>query len=280
MDVRSLKYFIAVFEEESLSGAAKRCFVAQPSISTTLAQLEEQLAVKLFLRHRRGVTPTEEAHQFYRVAVKLIGEFSALSDLFKPVQEDVPLTLAIMATINASRMGAFLGNITRHSDKLLLHLVDLDEPADARIISERLRKKEERFIHLWNENYVLALPHHHRLTLQNVVSLDELNGERIIERCLCEMHDDVSAFLDKHQIKPITVARATNEEWAVALVAAGLGLAIVPQSSVLDRESVTIRPLKDLTLMRRVGFAYDPTGDLSTGLRLVLEQLDTQAKDD
>lgn len=273
MDVRSLKYFVAVYEEQSLSGAAKRCFVAQPSISTTLAQLEERLAVKLFLRHRRGVTPTEEARTFYRVAIKLIGEFSALGDLFKQEAEDIPLTLAIMPTIDATRIGEFLTNLTVDTQKLLLRLVNLGEHADARIVSEQLREKHEHFIHLWDENYVLAIPLKHRLTLQNNVALENLQGERFIERCLCEVHDEVSGFLDKQHIKPVIVAKATNEEWAVALVEAGLGMAIVPESSVRDGRRVCVRPIKELNLMRRVGFAYDPKVALSTGLRIALEQL-------
>jgi len=278
MDVRSLKYFTAAFEEESLSGAAKRCFVAQPSISTTLAQLEEQLGVQLFLRHRRGVTPTEEARKFYRVAIKLLGEFGALKDLFKRVEEDMPLSLSIMATIDSRQMGEFLSRIAASSERLLLRLVSLDEPADARIISDRLRKREEHFLHLWNEKYVLAIPHDHRLTLQNIVTLSDLHEERFVERCLCEMHDDVSAFLAKNHIKPLTVARATNEEWAVALVAAGLGVSVVPESSVRDKDRVAIRPIKGLKLLRKVGIAYNPNASMSTGLRIVLEQLGAKIK--
>lgn len=278
MDVRNLKYFISVFEEKSFSGAARRCFVAQPSISTSLAQLEEQLGVQLFLRHRRGVTPTEEGHKFYRVALKLFGEFSALGDLFKRAEDDVPLSLAIMPTIDSRRMCEFLGKITANSGRLLLRLVNVDEHADARIVSEGLRKKEEHFLHLWDEKYVLALPHNHRLTLQSTVTLNDLHGERFVERCLCEMHDDVSAVLAKNHIRPLTVARATNEEWAVALVGAGLGVSVVPESSVHDLDRVTIRPIKGIKLLRRVGIAYDPTANLSTGLRIILEQLHTQAK--
>ncbi len=65
MDIRSLRYFIAAYEGGSISAAARRCHVAQPSISTALAQLEEHLGTPLFERHRRGITPTEEGHRLY-----------------------------------------------------------------------------------------------------------------------------------------------------------------------------------------------------------------------
>lgn len=273
MDMRTIRYFIAVYEEESVSAAAKRCFVAQPSISTTVSQLEEQLGLHLFIRHRKGVTPTPEAHLFYKSAITLVGEFDALKDLFKQVDEPLPLSLAIMPTIDAGKIGEFIKRISAASDRLLLRLVDLNEHADARIVSDHLRKKNERFIPLWNEKYVLALPHGHRLTLQPSVTLNDLQGVRFIERCLCELNDDVSSFLKKYHIKPITVARAMNEEWAVALVAAGLGVAVVPESSVRNMDSVVTKPIKELKLVRKVGLAYDPTLSSSAGVQLILDDL-------
>jgi DNA-binding transcriptional LysR family regulator len=278
MDIRTLKYFIAVYEEESVSAAAKRCFVAQPSISTTVSQMEESLGVNLFLRHRKGVTPTPEAHLFYKSAINIVGEFSALQELFKNTEEPQPLTLAIMPTIDSGKIGEFIKRVCAGSDKILLRLVDLGEHADARVVSEQLRKKGERFLPLWSEKYVLALPQGHRLSLQPAIALHDLDGIRIIERCHCELNDEVSIFLRKYHINPLTVAHATNEEWAVAMVAAGLGVAIVPESSVRNRDNVVTKPLRELKLVRKVGFAYDPATSSSTAVKLILDDLKVPGK--
>ena len=58
MDLKALSYFVAVFEKKSISGAAKSCFIAQPSISAAIKQLEESLNNQLFTRHARGVQAT------------------------------------------------------------------------------------------------------------------------------------------------------------------------------------------------------------------------------
>ncbi|MHB8347969.1 MAG: LysR family transcriptional regulator [Acidiferrobacterales bacterium] len=273
--MRTLKYFVAVFEEKSVSAAAKRCFVAQPSISTAIAQLEDQLATSLFLRHRKGVTPTPEARRLYKVAINLLGEFEALKDMFKEAEEPIPFSLAIMPTIDSFKIGEFVKRITMSSEGLLLRLVDLNEQADARIVSENLRRKTERFVPLWQEKYVLALPQGHRLTLQSSVTLRDLHGIRFIQRCLCERHDEVSSYMKDQHIKPITVARAKNEEWAVALAAAGLGAAMVPESSVRNVDSVVARPIHDLKLARNVGFAYDPSTSSSAAMKRILDDLKT-----
>lgn len=272
MDTRSLKYFIAVFEESSISAAAKRCFVAQPSISTTIAQLEEQFGVRLFFRHRKGVTPTPEGGALYASAKQLLGGFDALKNLFKKeAGMPLPLTLSIMPTIDSGRMGEFLKNAIACDERLRLRLVEMSAHADARIVSERLCQKNERFLHLWDERYVIALPHGHRLTLQPSVALDDLHGTRFIERCLCEIHDDVAGFLEKRRIQPEVVARATNEEWAVALVAAGLGVAVVPESSIRDHDALVVREISGFKLVRKVGLAYDPSASMPAGLRLLLD---------
>jgi DNA-binding transcriptional LysR family regulator len=273
MDMRSIRYFIAVFEEKSVSAAAKRCFVAQPSISTTIAQLEEKLGVSLFMRHRKGVTPTHEAEKFYKFAVNLLGEFEALETLFKHPNEQAALSIAVMPTIDPGKIGEFIKSINSNSADLLLRLVDLEEESDARIISEFFRKKEERFVVLWEENYVLAMPHGHRLSLQSSVDLELLNGEKLIDRCLCEQHNDVTNFLKKHRVAPIIVARAKSEDLAMALVSAGLGVAIVPETSLRNINNVVARPIKEFKLARKVGFAYNPDVSSSAGLELALEKI-------
>src|SRR5207244_7110939 len=74
MDIRELRYFAAVFRERNLTAAAKRCFISQPSISAAITNLEAELGKALFIRHKKGVAPTEAAEQFQAVARRIIAE--------------------------------------------------------------------------------------------------------------------------------------------------------------------------------------------------------------
>ena len=65
MDIRELRYFAAVFRERNLTAAARRCFISQPSISAAITNLEAELGTALFIRHKKGVAPTEAAEQFH-----------------------------------------------------------------------------------------------------------------------------------------------------------------------------------------------------------------------
>lgn len=270
MDNRQLRYFAAVYEEGGISAASKRLFVAQPSISTAIARLEDEIGTRLFVRHRHGVTPTPEAKEFYARAVKLLGEIKALSGLFREPAEPLALNLALMPAINAKRIAAFLKLLIQRIERLTLRLVTLEEPAEAWIVSDRVVRKGERFVPLWNEKYFLALPDGHPLTLKTKIALADLNGIRMIERCHCEWHDEVSSALARRNVAPDIVARSQNEEWALAMVAAGVGVALVPEGSVRDTEEVVVRSVERLSLVRRVGLAYDPKAAPSSALRAAI----------
>ena len=72
MDIRHLKYFIAISEERSLSAAAQRLRVAQPSLSQHVIKLEEELGVSLVCRSPRGILLTEEGHLLARHAREIV----------------------------------------------------------------------------------------------------------------------------------------------------------------------------------------------------------------
>ena len=104
MDLRELGYFVAVFEEGSVSAAARRSFISQPSVSAALAALEAELGATLFVRHRQGVTPTAAAARLYPTARRLIAEAQALRASFRaPAPARTPLALGLMRSLDAAR---------------------------------------------------------------------------------------------------------------------------------------------------------------------------------
>ena len=72
MEIRVLKYFIAVAEEENITRAAERLNIAQPSLSRQLMQLENELDAKLFERSKKGISLTEEGRILRQYAEEII----------------------------------------------------------------------------------------------------------------------------------------------------------------------------------------------------------------
>ncbi len=270
MDIRELRYFAAVFGERNLTAAAKRCFISQPSISAAIANLEAELGTTLFIRHKKGVAPTRSAEQFHSVARRIIDEADAARNLFRTPSARQALTLGLMRTLDMPRTIALLKPLTAAAD-VALRLVGVDDAADARIISKSLVDADEHFIALWTERYVAALPPSHPLTLKDRLRVSDFAGVAMIDRCHCEQ----SEFF-KHTTPPREpVAIAESEDWAMALVAAGVGVAIVPEGVARAHPDVVVREI-EVEVKRQVGLAYSAARPASEVLRNFIARLSKQ----
>jgi DNA-binding transcriptional LysR family regulator len=250
MDIRELRYFAAVMQERNLTAAARRCFISQPSISAAITALETELGTTLFIRHKKGVAPTAAAEQLHAYARRIIDDADAARKLFRKPSTRHGLTLGLMRTLDIPRMIALLKPLTTNLG-VHLRLVGAHEAADARIVSKSMLDTEEHFVPLWTDHYVAALPPSHPLTFKDRLAISDFAGVAMIDRCHCEQ----SEFFSRTAAPRETVAIAESEDWAMALVAAGVGVAIVPIGVARANPDVVIRDI-DVDLTRQVGLAY------------------------
>lgn len=257
MDVRSLRYFIAAYEGGSISAASRRCHVAQPSISTALAQLEERLGTPLFERHRRGITPTEEGHRLYPLARQVSEDLNAISRLFRTPAPATPVRLGLMRSLGANRMTALLKEYISQGDNLALTLVNPEERCDARLIGEQELAPGEAFQPIWHDSYRLALPSGHPLGLKETVALTELDGLPFIWRHPCAAMEQLATALSDSGVRCQVRARLRTIEYTLGLVAAGVGASLVPAwPEILAQPDVQCRPLAGLDIHQTIGVAY------------------------
>jgi DNA-binding transcriptional LysR family regulator len=266
MDVRAFNYFIAVYEAESLSGAAKRCSVSQPTVSAAVAQLEQDLGASLFTRHSRGVTATPAARDLYPHACKVVGDLQAVRELFRAPAETASVRIGLMPFLSGQRVGAFIRALLSGDAGLDLTIVDLEEDADLRIVASTMVKADEPFTPLWRDHYVLALPDGHPLSLRDSVGIDDLQGAAFVSRQPCDVIDAWAERLDRARIELDVRAVVRNEEYALDLVAAGLGVSVVPSHSCSHRDDIVTREIRDVRLERLVGVAPHPRRALPDGV--------------
>jgi len=250
MDIRSLRYFSLAFEEKNLTAAARRAYVAQPSISSAISGLEEELSEQLFVRHKKGVTPTEAGYRLYPLARDMLNRMEAIKGSFQKGAGRQPLIIGLQASLDPLRMEQFFRMLKEQEAGLELRLVGLDQPADIRIMSEDIKSNEGEFHPLWEEDYVVVLPSGHPLSLLPELEIKDLAGSAIIHRDYCEYR----ALMDQYADLSLEIAAmAPSEEWAASLVAAGVGIAFMPSGCVGGKAGVVTRRLKDVSLHRRVG---------------------------
>lgn len=267
MELRELRYFLAVYETGSVTAAARRCFISQPSISAALAALERELETILFVRHRKGVAATAAADALYGRARRLVDDALSLKALFEPPPL-ARMTLGLMRSLDIPRALAILKPLAANPD-VQLSLVEAHEACDARIVSRAMAGEAEAFVPLWSEAYVVALPPRHELRFKASLALADLEGLRLVARCNCE---NAAATADLG-FRPEVVAVATTEEWAIALVEAGIGATVLPEGVAPADTTAVIRPISDLGLRREVGIAYRQTDAASPAVARILAVL-------
>jgi DNA-binding transcriptional LysR family regulator len=131
--------------------------------------------------------------------------------------------------------------LRRDIPTLALSLPDDESPADASLTSASCADEGTEFVALWEERYVLLVPEEHPLAVKESLQLADLHQQPFVERSHCEMSDAWQSALGRDTVLPEVRARAHSEEWAMGLVAAGVGLTIAPLHAVQARPGVVVR---------------------------------------
>lgn len=272
MHLRNLRYFCAAYEERSTVGAARACHVTQPVISGAIAQLEEELGVRLFLRQQRGLAPTAAAQRLYRLGGKLLADAEAISESFRDSTLNPQFALRVLPALSIEHTRRLLQQLRREIPHLALRLPDEGQPCDATLTADHCADPSAAFLALWEETYALVVPHDHPLAVKESITLDDLHHVAFIERSHCEMQQTWQTAMGQHKVVPDVRARAESEEWALGLVAAGVGVTIAPLHALAAAPGLVVRG--DVAVLqgfkRTIGLAYHPpeTGTLADVLRV------------
>lgn len=291
MDLRQLGYFVAVAEEGTMTRAAARCQVAQPSLSQQIMNLEDELGQALFVRHARRAELTEAGRVAYEQARGVLSQAEELKEAFARRRDlsEGSVTLGVIPTIGPYLLPGTLKAFTRaypgisihiregRTSELIAMLAAGDiELAIASDVEARERKRAGLTVHeLFREALLLALPRGHRLAKgRRSLPLEALPTEEIIllseGHCLAE--------------QVLTICRMNRGESRIecgqlesllALVAAGLGIAFVPEMSVRERpeKHVVYRRLGPPEPERVISVVHKRTRALAPPAAKLLEYL-------
>lgn len=254
-DLRALKYFVAAYEEGSITAAAKRSFIAQPSISAAIQNLEDTLGARLFERARSGLTPTPDGDKLYPRAKSLLAESNAIVQSFtSPPQREI--RLHIQRDIPVRRAGPLIELLCQQIPSVKLKLSQEDEAFDLKLVSDQCKRDNEWMQTLWEEEYVALIPGGHPLRFKAQLDIDDLHQCPLIARPNCALSQLFAQILARRKIAPDIRASVEREEEVLALVELGVGIAIVPESHCEGLQHVVVRPIRHASgLKRRVGVA-------------------------
>jgi len=274
LELRQLRYFIAVAEELHFGKAAARLHMTQPPLSQTIQGLEELLGTSLFERSRRAVTLTPAGAALLPEARRMLVQAGELPELVRRAAagEAGRLALAFVSSADYSVLPPFLRLYREHYPQIQIALQEatsdlqvedlLHARIDAGLLIPPLPDKARAdldYLKVLSEPLILAapaglLPPGGPVWLKDVPPAPLIIFPRPIAPAL---HDAILGCFRAAGITPRIGQEAIQMQTIVGLVSAGMGLALVPQSvSNLMRPGVEYRALNDTTPQVETGLAW------------------------
>ncbi|MDQ9169928.1 LysR substrate-binding domain-containing protein [Oxalobacteraceae bacterium R-40] len=295
LELRQLRYFVAVADEMHFGRAAARLHMTQPPLSQAIQALEASLGARLFHRSKRSISLTAAGAALLPEAKRLLAQAQLLPELARRAAagEAGRLSLAFVSTADYSILPPVLREFRERYPQVQLDLreatsdVQLEELAQGRIDAGLLilplpdkSKTELNCLKVLSEPLVLAAPTGSKaIHGKDAVSLKAVSELPLLifpRRIAPAFHDAILACFRDHGLTPLIGQEAIQMQTIIGLVSAGMGIALVPQSvSNLKRPGVEYRALKEKTPVIDTGLTWRRDNDspvLHAFLKLLREK--------
>jgi DNA-binding transcriptional LysR family regulator len=261
MELRHLRYFVAVAQHSNYSEASRRLHVAQPAISQTILNLEDELGVKLLFRTKRSVQLTAAGTVFLREAEEILRRADeARRKAQRAARGEVgSLGIGFFGTATAPILPSLVENYRAKFPDVELHLYELNPDLqlvafdDGRIDlgfsrplppARKLGFEEET---VYTDCLAAALPETHPLAKQKVVRLQSLANEPFVQfhrKGAPGLFDEVISSCRRVGFSPRVINEPDFMATVMTLVESGLGVSLIPRCvRSLNRPHVAIRPI-------------------------------------
>jgi DNA-binding transcriptional LysR family regulator len=261
MELRHLRYFLAVAEERHFGRAAARLHMAQPPLSQQIRQLEDELGVRLLDRNTRRVELTDAGAAYLERVRAVLAEVDQAGEEARRVAAGLQgrlvvgcvgsatysLLPALARTVREELPGVefgFRGEMLVPDQVAAL----LDREIDLALLRPPVDEPALRVATLRRDRLIVALPDAHRLAERRRLRVEDLRGEDLVIHAAGRsvMHGTVQALCRDAGFEPRVRHQVAETSTLVTFVAAGLGIAVVPEPvSRLGVAGTTYLPLAD-----------------------------------
>src|SRR6056297_21369 len=274
LSLRALGYLVALGESRHFGKAAERCYVSQPTLSAQIKKMEDQLGVQLVERGQQ-VRLTDIGERIAERARRVIDEAREIEALARNFQDPLAgeLRIGLIPTVGPYLLPHIAASLRARFPELRLllvehqthRLVELLKSGDLDMAILALPIPPERLVTrpLYAESFQVALPADHALARHKRLSLDELAGETLLllEDGHC-LRDQALAACQLARVREAPDFRATSLETLRQMVAAGVGITLLPSLAVDQQGSrapaMAVRRFKAPEPERTIAAAWRP----------------------
>ena len=272
MNLRDLRYLVALAEHRHFGRAAAACFVSQPTLSTQIRKLEDELGVTLVERAPRRVLLTEVGAEIAQRARAIVHDVDQIKAIARRTQdpESGTLRLGLFPTLGPYLLPHVMPLLRERFPRLELLLVEEKTPVilkqlqegrlDAGILALPIHDEQLHTEFLFEEPFMLAVPRQHPLAARQTLKLGELAEQRLLlledGHCLRDQALDVCHMAGAGERD----FRATSLETLRQMVAANVGITLLPvlavQPPVPPSPEIKLLRFRDSTPSRRLALVW------------------------
>lgn len=261
MELRQLRYFLVVSEELHFGRAACRLNMTQPPLSVAIRELERELGAELFERSTRRIRLTDVGKVLADKVRDILGDVDDLPILTRDGYQGAigSLTVGFVSSASLSVLPAALRLFRERHERVELKLNEVataqqldalyDETIDVGLVRSAAARVGLTVTPVLVERLVAVIPADHPLATYARVPVAKLGAEPLVSvphRLMPDFYEASLKLFADVPTRPRIVQRAVHQETILGLVAAGVGLAVLPETVMrLQRHGVVYRPLED-----------------------------------
>jgi LysR family hydrogen peroxide-inducible transcriptional activator len=290
MNLRDLRYFVALADTRHFGKAAERSFVSQPTLSAQIKKLETYLGVQLIERQPRKVTLTEMGARILPLARSILQESDEIVSLARNDHDPLSgkLKVALIPTIGPYLLPLVARKLRKQLPRLKVMLYEYQtQPLleklragdiDLGILALPVPLDGLEARPLYEEDFTLAVPSNNPLAKRSNVKIDDLSGETLLlledGHCLRDQALDVCSRID---VKESEDYRATSLETLRQMVAAGLGITLLPKLATRgpfgSGQGLTVKEFSRPVPSRSIGAVWRKSTARTDAIKAVCEAI-------
>ncbi len=257
MELRQLKYFVAVAEELNFRRAAEKLYMQQPPLSRQIRQLETELGVELFHRTKRSVSLTEAGQALLNEARLTLAQAQRAVNAAQKAQTTNNLTIGFSLCAFDRVLPEIIKTFRQNYPENLVNLTEMSKEKQIKALLTNqidigfcyapINQPELDSVTILSEPLVVVLPPEHYLVQQEQIELRSLYAESFIlcpKNVKADVHQQIIQLCAQAGFQPKIVQEASPPEVLLRLVESGMGISLTTgNSEARHKANVVYRPL-------------------------------------